>query len=90
MNRYQESQRRFHVQANTQALDMLRKYNRLSIRELSRISGVSRGLVGDLMTGRRKSCTPETATRIEKALRADPHTVFLIKPLPVAETRNAA
>ena len=69
---------------------MLRKYNRLTIRALAKRADVSHGIVGDLASGRRSTCSPETATAIEKALEADPNTIFLVQVLPVAMTRNAA
>lgn len=86
--RYEETQRRFHTMVNKQAFNMLRKYNRMSIRELARRAGVSHGIIGDLSSGRRITCNPETAIKIEQALGADPNTIFLVKTLPVAETQN--
>lgn len=86
--RYEETQRRFHTMVNKQAFNMLRKYNRMSIRELARRAGVSHGIIGDLSSGRRITCNPETAIKIEQALDADPNTIFLVKTLPVAETQN--
>lgn len=88
--KYEETQRRFHTIVNRQAFNMLRKYNRLTIRALAKRADVSHGIVGDLASGRRSTCSPETATAIEKALEADPNTIFLVQPLPVAMTRNAA
>lgn len=86
---YSESQRRFHMAANRQALQLLVKYNRLTYRALARKAGVSHGLIGDLMTGRRSTCTPETATKLEDALGADPRTIFEVKALPVVTTPAA-
>ncbi|AZL13824.1 hypothetical protein CXR25_14080 [Brevibacterium aurantiacum] len=88
--RYEDTQRRFHTVVNRQAFNMLRKYNRLTIRSLAKRADVSHGIVGDLASGRRATCNPETATAIEKALDADPNTIFLVQVLPVAVTRNVA
>lgn len=86
---YSESQRRFHMVANRQALQLLVKYNRLSYRALAKKAGVSHGLIGDLITGRRNTCTPESATKLEDALGADPNTIFQVRALPVATTPAA-
>lgn len=86
--RYEETQRRFHTTVNKQAFNMLRTYNRLSIRELAKRAGVSHGIVGDLSSGRRITCNPETAIKIEQALGADPNTIFLVKVLPVTATKG--
>lgn len=88
--KYEETQRRFHTVVNRQAFNMLRKYNRLTIRALAKRADVSHGIIGDLASGRRTTCNPDTATAIEKALDADPNTIFLVRALPVATTQNAA
>lgn len=87
---YKETQRRFHMVANQQAFKLLVKYNRMSYRDLAKKAGVSHGIIGDLMTGRRNTCTPETAAKIEDALGADPNTIFSVKALPVATTGRVA
>lgn len=87
---YEETQRRFHVVANRQALRMLIKYNRLSYRDVARRAGVAHGTVGDLVSGRRRTCNPETAEKIERALGADPNTIFSVKALPVVAAGHEA
>ena len=80
--KYEETQRRFHTVVNRQAFNMLRKYNRLTIRALAKRADVSHGIVGDLASGRRSTYSPETATAIEKALEADPNTFFWFRCCP--------
>ena len=51
--------------------------------ELARIADLGVGITGHLVAGRRKTCSPETAAKIEGALKVDPGVLFEPKMLPV-------
>lgn len=49
----------------------------LTLQELGDKAGVSRQLVGHLHSGKRRSCRPENARKIERALDAPENSLFL-------------
>ncbi len=58
----------------------------MSERELARRSGLSHSTVNHLVTGRRNSCTAQTALLIEFALGAAPGSLFI----PQTESERVA
>jgi plasmid maintenance system antidote protein VapI len=48
----------------------------ISERELARRAQLGHGTVNHLVTGRRQSCSLETATAIERALNCSPNVLF--------------
>ncbi|MGG5257499.1 helix-turn-helix transcriptional regulator [Phycicoccus avicenniae] len=60
---------------------MLRQYmdyKRMKIRELAKAAGVSRATIGHLHSGKRNTCSPATARRVEEALGAPPGLLFVV------------
>lgn len=53
------------------------KHRGMTMAEIGQKAGVSRQLVGLLHSGKRNSCRPENAYRIEKALDAPKGSLFL-------------
>lgn len=51
----------------------------LSVRTLADKAGVGRGIVGHLMSGKRKTCSPTTAKAVEKALGTPPGLLFEVR-----------
>lgn len=68
------------------ALKMARKFNRFSQRELADRAKVSHQIVSFLETGKRKTCNPETASKLAEALNMPTQDIFLLEPLHVTET----
>lgn len=54
----------------------------LSVRELAHWSHCHPSTIGHLRTGHMKTCTPQLAARIEKALALEPGRLFEPKTLP--------
>ncbi len=52
------------------------EFHRLSGRALARKAGLSQAIVGHLMSGRRDTCAPATARKIEDALQCPPGFLF--------------
>lgn len=61
--------------------------NDFSQARLGRYAGTSRQFIHMLVTGQKRTCTPEVARRIEEALRVLPGTLFMTKESP--QTRPA-
>lgn len=55
------------------------EFRDLTVRELARRVPCSPALVGHLRSGKRSTCKPETARKIEKALNAPPGSLFVAK-----------
>lgn len=51
---------------------------------LARAAGLSYAIAGHLVAGRRKTCSPETAAKIERALSIDENVLFVPQVLQVA------
>lgn len=52
------------------------KYRGMTVRELAFKTGASRGTIGDLRSGRRRSVSPENARKIAKALDVPESQIF--------------
>lgn len=87
---YEESRRRFTAEVNVPALNMALQFNRLSNSAAAIRSDVSKGTIGNLRSGARKTVNPDTAAKIEKGLGVEPGSIFSLKVLHVPVTRNAA
>lgn len=68
----------------------------LSYADLAQCAGVSKQFIGQLATGKRKTCKPETAARIEQVLLPRPDLrgpnempLFRERTAPVARQRRA-
>lgn len=75
------------MKVQRQALKQYLAYRRLSYQQLSdkcRPAKVSKSLIGHLVTGERRTTSPETAVAIEEALEAPPGSLFVPNVLPVA------
>ena len=53
------------------------EYKRMKIRELAKAAGVSRATIGHLHSGKRSTCSPTTARRVEEALGAPAGLLFV-------------
>lgn len=64
-------------------------FHKLSGRALARKAGLGPAIVGHLLSGRRNTCSLETARKLEEALGCP--TGFLFEPTmsPVADNRRA-
>lgn len=71
------SQRRDVIRCNTKALDIAMRLGQWTNVNLSRITGLSTGTIGNLRGGARTTCNVETAVAIEKALRLKPGDIFV-------------
>lgn len=70
--------RRLHVTlASHEALDQYMRFREMSNARLAEKIGVSTATVAHLRRGARKTCSPELAPKIEKALSAPPGSLFL-------------
>lgn len=56
--------------------------NDFSQARLGRYAGTSRQFIHMLVTGQKRTCTPEVARRIEEALRVLPGTLFVANESP--------
>lgn len=64
-----------------------------SYQELATKAGVSKGTIGNLLTkgkAHRPTVTPEVAAKIARALGVDHDDVFVLEPLIVQSTKDAA
>lgn len=69
---------RFEVKLiSADALASYMEYRGFTVRTLAVKVGCSRALIGHLRSGKRNSCKPETARRIEKALDAPASSLFV-------------
>jgi len=65
------------------------RYRELSVQALATRVGCSKSMIGHLCTGHRKSCSPEMARKIEKALDQPRGSLFIAKVATVSrETRR--
>lgn len=66
---------------SARALQDALAFNRLNIRELSEACGNMRyrSTIGHLHSGRRVTCSPHLAGRIEQVLRLPPHSLFELR-----------
>lgn len=55
------------------------RHRRMTVRALAKEARVSTATVGHLRSGKRDTCSPETAHRIEEALNAPPGSLFAAK-----------
>ncbi len=57
------------------------KFRNLSVRDLAAAMNKpsARSTIGHLLSGKRATCAPDTARRIEKALNAPPGSLFVAK-----------
>lgn len=55
------------------------RFRDLSVRELASRVGCSHQVIGHLRSGKRATCRPETARKIEEALNAPPGSLFVAK-----------
>jgi len=60
-----------------QALDQYMRFRGVTNRSLAERADLGRGIVGHLRSGKRVTCSPETATAIESALNAPPGSLFV-------------
>lgn len=64
---------------SAQVLVNYMEFRDLTVRQLAAKVGCSHSLIGFLRSGKRDTCQPATAKRIEKALNAPPGSLFIAK-----------
>lgn len=57
---------------------------------LAKKAGLLPGTVNHIRSGRRKTCSPETAAAIERALDVPPESLFVLEKSKVADTLRRA
>lgn len=62
---------------NHEALDQYMRFRELTNARLADKAGVSTATIAHLRRGARKTCAPEVAPKIERALQAPPGSLFL-------------
>lgn len=88
---YEDSRRTLTARPNVYAIKMAMKFrNNMSKAELARLSGLSKGTVGNVLNGNRKTFNPETATAFATALGVSSDDLFTLEALTVKSTRRAA
>ena len=89
---YDESRRSFTAKVNHGALKAVIDFNRIIYDVTARRCKVSKGTIGNLMSGKRTTVNPETAAKIEKGFNVSPGTFFSLVPLvdSTVTTRRAA
>lgn len=73
---------------SARALQDALAFNRLNIRELAVACGNDRyrSTIGHLHSGRRTTCSPHLAGRIEMVLRLPPHSLFELGVVSIGQT----
>lgn len=66
------------------ALAQYMTYRDMTVRSLAAKADCNRSTVGHLRSGKRKTCSPEVAMRIERALDAPPGSLFVAEVSRVA------
>lgn len=88
---YEDSRRTLTARPNVHAIKMAMKFrNNMSKADLARLSGLSKGTVGNVLNGTRKTFNPETATAIADALGVSSDDLFVLVPLTVKLTHRTA
>ena len=64
---------------NPNSLKAARLQQHYTMQDLANLARCSKAMIGHLETGYKKSCTPELAVRIEKALRVAPGALFVAR-----------
>lgn len=76
----------FVAEVNRQALRNAMEFHGFSRRKTALLAGVSAASVGNLAGGYRAQCSADTARKIAKALGVPTTSLFLLKPVRVADT----
>lgn len=71
---------------SSDTLKALMEQRRFSHEQMSRYAGCSRGFISHLTSGRKKSCTPQLATRIAEALDVPLELLFAPQVSPAVGT----
>lgn len=88
--RYEDTRRTLTARPNVAAIKMTMKFRgRMTKAELAKTSGLSKGTVGNVLNGTRKTFNPETANAIAEALDVSADELFVLEPLHVHVTRSA-
>lgn len=87
---YEESRRRFTAKVNVGALRMAVQFKRLSFQQAADRCGVSKGTIGNLLTGKRSTVNPETAAKIERGLEVGAGSIFDLVSVESPVSRTAA
>ncbi|MFC0673501.1 helix-turn-helix domain-containing protein [Brachybacterium hainanense] len=87
---YDETRRTLTARPNVSAIRMAMRFRRMTKADLARASKLSKGTVGNVLNGTRRSFNPETANAIADALDLPAGDLFVLEPLRVAVTRSVA
>jgi hypothetical protein len=75
---------------SSEALAQYMSFRNLTVRSLSKRVGCSPALVGHLRSGKRNTCKPDTARKIEECLQAPPGSLFVPQVSRVVRDGKAA
>lgn len=89
--RYEDTRRTRTARPNVSAIKMTMKFRgRMTKAELAKASGLSKGTIGNILNGTRKTFNPETASAIAEALDVSADELFTLEPLHVNVTRRGS
>lgn len=88
--RYEDTRRTLTARPNVSAIRMAMKFRGMTKAELARSARLSKGTVGNVLNGTRKTFNPETANAIATALDLTADELFTLEPLTVNVTRRTA
>jgi len=75
---------------STQALRQYMEFRQETNASLAAKSGLQRGIIGHLRSGKRTTCRPITARAIEAALNAPPGSLFLAEVATGSQAKRRA
>lgn len=74
---YEEGRRRGNVSVNRQALEMAINFSGMKNSEIAKAAGLAPSTISNLLHTR-KTCSPETAAKLARALQQPTHKLFVL------------